>query len=136
MMLSRIDHVAITVADLEANCAFYDRLFGAEVLMDHTPNGVPKVRQIRVGGGPMLSVHQVGNGINLVAAKPTVGAIDMCFEWGGSIDDAVALLDANGVTIIGGPVGRTLSDGRPSQSVYFRDPDDNLLELMAADPAQ
>ena len=133
MTLKRIDHVAITVADLEASCAFYDRLFGAETLMDHAPGGVPKVRQIRVGGGPMFSVHQVGNGIDLVAAKPTVGAIDMCFEWGGPIQTAVALLGEQGVAIITGPVARSLSDGRRGQSVYFRDPDDNLIELMAAD---
>jgi catechol 2,3-dioxygenase-like lactoylglutathione lyase family enzyme len=133
MSIKRIDHVAITVADLETSCAFYERLFGLVTLMNHAPEGRPLVRQVLVGGGAMLSVHQLGNGINLVADRPTVGAIDICFEWDGPIESAVALLDREAVAIIGGPVGRSFSDGRPSQSVYFRDPDDNLLELMAAD---
>jgi catechol 2,3-dioxygenase-like lactoylglutathione lyase family enzyme len=89
------------------------------------------VRQIALGGA-LLSIHQAGNGIELVAKQPTVGSADICFRWDGGIDGAVALLREHGVEIVEGPVPRRTADGLPSQSVYFRDPDANLIELMAS----
>ena len=127
-----IDHVAITVADLEASCAFYDRLFGARVVAEYTAGTRVLVRQITVGAA-LLSLHQEGNGVTLVARKPTTGAADVCFRWGGTIASAVDRLKAHAIPLVDGPSPRRTSDGRPSQSVYFRDPDGNLLELMAAD---
>jgi Glyoxalase/Bleomycin resistance protein/Dioxygenase superfamily len=53
-----IDHIAITVSDLEATCAFYDRLFGARMHLERTAEGKVQVRQIALGGGALLSVHQ------------------------------------------------------------------------------
>lgn len=127
--LQLIDHVAITVADIETTTAFYDRLFGAEVLRDHKPI----VRALKLGGGVQLSVHQSGNGVDLVAARPTPGSVDICFRIPAPIEAAVLHLGKHGVAIVDGPSPRTASDGRPAQSVYFRDPDGNLIELMAAD---
>jgi catechol 2,3-dioxygenase-like lactoylglutathione lyase family enzyme len=126
-----IDHVAITVADLDASCGFYRDLFQARTLVEYAPNGKVLVRQIAVGGA-VLSVHQAGNGVDLVANRPTVGAADICFRWVGTIDGAVALLHDHRVEIIEGPTPRRTADDLPSQSVYFRDIDGNLLELMAA----
>jgi len=130
--ISGIDHIAITVSDLEAACRFYDRLFGAQTQVNYAPQGKPLVRQIALGGA-LLSVHQAGNGIELVARKPTIGSADICFRWDGGIASAVALLSERGVEIIEGPVPRHTADGSPSQSVYFRDPDANLIELMATE---
>jgi len=127
-----IDHIAITVGDLEAACRFYDRLFAAETRVNHAPHGKPLVRQIALGGA-LLSVHQAGNGIELVAKKPTIGSADICFRWDGGIASAVAMLNERGVEIIEGPVPRRTADGLPSQSVYFRDLDANLIELMATE---
>ena len=98
--------------------------------MNYAPQGKPLVRQIALGGA-LLSVHQAGNGIELVAKQPTIGSADICFRWNGGIASAVALLNERGVEIIEGPVPRRTADGLPSQSVYFRDPDANLIELMA-----
>ena len=131
--LLAIDHVAITVADLEATCAFYDKVFGAQVLLDHKLEGRPIVRVIIVGGGVRLSIHQLGNGVDLVADKPTPGSADICFRWGGSIEDAVSHLAVHRLEIVDGPSPRQTADGRPAHSVYFRDLDRNLIELMAAD---
>ncbi len=127
-----IDHIASTVSDLEAACRFYERLFAAETRVNYAPHGKPLVRQIALGGA-LLSVHQAGNGVELVARKPTIGSGDICFRWGGSIASAVALLKEQGVEVIEGPVPRHTADGLPSQSVYFRDLDANLIELMATD---
>jgi catechol 2,3-dioxygenase-like lactoylglutathione lyase family enzyme len=127
-----IDHVAFTAQDLEAACAFYDRLFGARTHLDYAPDGKSLVRQIALGGA-LLSIHQAGNGLELVARQPTVGGADICLRWSGSIDSAANLLRAHAIPIIDGPSRRRTADGLPAQSIYFRDPDGNLLELMAVD---
>ena len=125
-----IDHVAFAVHDLEAACGFYDRLFGARVHLDHAPDGRSLVRQIALGGA-LLRLHQAGNGLELVARHPTVGGADICLRWSGSVESAAALLHDHGIPIVGGPSPRRTAGGLPSLSVYFRDPDGNLLELMA-----
>lgn len=126
------DHVAITVADLDASCAFYDRLFGARVAAEYSSKTAVLVRQITIGSA-LLSIHQQGNGVSLVARNPTVGAADVCFRWRGTIATAIGRLEECKVPIVEGPSPRRTADGHPSQSIYFRDPDGNLLELMAAD---
>ncbi len=132
-LLSMIDHVAITVADVDATHAFYARLFGAEVIRNHEIDGRLIVRAIRIGGAVQLSVHQLGNGVDLVAARPTPGSVDICFRYSGRIEQASALLQSHGVEIIDGPSPREDNQMQASQSVYFRDPDGNLVELMATD---
>ena len=72
----------------------------------------------------------------LVARRPTVGGADLCLRWSGSIESAADLLREHGVPIIDGPSRRRTADGLPALSIYFRDPDGNLLELMAADGAR
>ncbi len=130
-LLRFIDHVAITVADVKATTRFYDKLFGAEVPFDHAPQGRTLVRTVIVGGGVRLNVHQQGNGIDLVAALPTPGSVDICFRFGGTIKEAEALLTDNDIEIIEGPSPRIDNEGNQAQSVYFKDPDGNLVELMA-----
>jgi catechol 2,3-dioxygenase-like lactoylglutathione lyase family enzyme len=127
-----IDHVAFAARDLEETCRFYGQLFGARVHLDYAPNGKSLVRQIALGGA-LLSIHQAGNGLELVANRPTVGGADICLRWSGGIESAAELLRHHGVAIIDGPSRRRTSDGLASHSVYFRDPDGNLLELMAVD---
>jgi catechol 2,3-dioxygenase-like lactoylglutathione lyase family enzyme len=128
-----IDHVAFAARDLEATCAFYDKLFGARTHLDYAPDGKSLVRQIALGGA-LLSIHQAGNGLELVAKQPTVGGADICLRWSGTIESAMDLLRTHEITIIDGPSRRRTADGLKSLSVYFRDPDGNLMELMAADP--
>ena len=128
-----IDHVAITVADLDATWRFYDKLFGTVILNEHAPGGIPAVRVFLVGGGARLSVHQLGNGVDLVAARPTPGSADICFRWAGSVSGAMAHLARHGIGVVDGPSPRQTADGLPAHSVYFRDPDGTLIELMAAD---
>ncbi len=130
-----IDHIAFAAADLEATCAFYDRLFGARTHLDYAPQGKSQVRQIALGGA-LLSIHQAGNGHALVARQPTVGGADICLRWSGTIDSAIDLLRTHTIPIIDGPSPRRTADGLPALSIYFRDPDGNLLELMAVDEAR
>jgi catechol 2,3-dioxygenase-like lactoylglutathione lyase family enzyme len=132
-LLAGIDHVAITVADLERTCAFYTVLFGAEVMRDYRPEGRPLLRVLRLGGGARLSIHQAGNGVDLVAKKPTAGSADICFRFSGTVGEAAELLRSHDIEIVDGPSPRQTADFLPAHSVYFRDPDGNLMELMAAD---
>lgn len=127
-----IDHIAFAARDLEATCAFYDKLFGARTHLDRAQDGKSLVRQIGLGGA-LLSIHQAGNGLELVARQPMVGGADICLRWSGTIESAEELLRAHGIPIIDGPSRRRTADGLRALSVYFRDPDGNLLELMAAD---
>jgi catechol 2,3-dioxygenase-like lactoylglutathione lyase family enzyme len=125
-----IDHIAFAAADLETTCAFYDKLFGARTHLDYAPNGKTLVRQIALGGA-LLSIHQAGNGLELVARQPTVGGADICLRWSGDIESAADLLREHGIPVIDGPSPRRTAGGIPALSIYFRDPDGNLLELMA-----
>ncbi len=136
-----IDHVAFAAADLEATCAFHDRLFGARTHLNCALNGKSLVRQIALGGA-LLSIHQVGNGLERATQQPTVGGADICLRWSGTIEGAADLLRVHGIAIVDGPSRRRTADGPsrrrtadglPALSIHFRDPDGNLLELMAAD---
>jgi catechol 2,3-dioxygenase-like lactoylglutathione lyase family enzyme len=127
-----IDHFAFAAAALEATCVFYDRLFGARTHLDYAPNGKSLVRQIALGGA-LLSIHQAGNGLELVARQPNVGGADICPRWSGHIESAMARLRAHEIMIVDGPSRRRTTDGLPALSIYFRDLDGNLLELTAAD---
>ena len=128
--IAGIDHVAITVEDLEATTDYYQGLFGAEVVAEHSVDGHVLVRQLSLGGAN-LSVHQKGNGVALVAARPTPGSADICFRWRGRIDEVVNHLHAHGVAPLEAPSPRSSASGEATLSVFFRDQSGNLIELMA-----
>jgi len=129
-MIRGIDHVAITVADLDAACDFYARVLGATIEEEYEIGGRIAVKRVAFGQA-ILNVHQRGNGVDLVARQPLPGSTDICFRWSGDVAEAKAMLESRGVTVIEGPVARTSADGLPASSVYFRDLDGNLLELLA-----
>lgn len=133
LRIAAIDHVAFYAADLPATLQFYQEVLGLRPIGEpHRINGVPAVQRIGAGG-VLLSVHQCGSGAGPVAKAYVPGSLDICFEWLGDIASAGAHLAAHGIAVIEGPVPRRMNDGAPSRSVYFRDPDGNLLELMARD---
>jgi catechol 2,3-dioxygenase-like lactoylglutathione lyase family enzyme len=133
-MISGYDHVAVTVADIDASVAFYERVLGARVEETHAIDGRVIVKRMAIGQA-LMNVHQQGNGVDLVARTPLPGSQDLCFRWQGTVEGAKRQLEESGVEVIEGPAPRTSSDGRPAQSVYFRDPDGNLLELLAVTKA-
>jgi catechol 2,3-dioxygenase-like lactoylglutathione lyase family enzyme len=119
-----IDHVVVAVSDWERSNAFYGDVLGAEV--------------IERGGGfayrfgnQQLNVHGPGVEPYPVAADPVrAGNSDLCFLWDGPIGEAVEHLRRHGVEIEEGPVERPGARGQ-GMSVYFRDPDGSLLELIS-----
>ncbi len=122
----RLDHCVVHVSDWERSNSFYRDVLGAEV--------------VRVGAGwayrfgnQGLNLHGPGVNAAPVARLPVQpGNSDLCFAWDGPIEAAVAHLEARGVPVELGPVERSGARG-DGLSVYFRDPDGSLLELIAYD---
>ena len=125
-MSARLDHVVIHVSDWEHSNAFYRDVLGAE-LVGGDPGGPARYRF----GEQQLNVHGPGLDPHPVAARPVEpGNSDLCFVWDGPIDEAVQHLERRGVTVEEGPVSRSGARGE-GVSIYFRDPDGSLLELIS-----
>ncbi len=131
MSIRGFDHWAITVASIERTIAFYRDVLGSEVLYeDLWRRGDCPIVALRIGAN-VINVHEAGSEASPHAARPTPGSADFCMRWDAPLADAVALLESKGVAVVEGPVPRPAADGEVGASVYFRDPDDNLLELLS-----
>jgi catechol 2,3-dioxygenase-like lactoylglutathione lyase family enzyme len=133
MTITGFDHLAITVADVERTFTWYRDVLGAGVLYEQEWRaGTIPVVSLQIGDN-RINVHAAGAPAAPHAEAPTPGSADLCFRWIGTVDAAQRLLAASGVDVVEGPVPRTSADGVRGQSVYFRDPDGNLLELLATE---
>jgi len=121
-MISRIDHLVITVRSLEETCAFYERVLQFE--RRDTP-GKPTSLNF---GNCKLNVHEVGHTFEPKAHNPTTGSGDFCLITEEPIEIILNHLRRQGVPVEEGPVERKGAMG-PMISVYFRDPDQNLVEV-------
>jgi catechol 2,3-dioxygenase-like lactoylglutathione lyase family enzyme len=124
----RLDHVVIAVSDWERSNAFYRDVLGADVVE------LDRGRYAYVlGDEQRLNVHGPGATPEPRAADPVrPGNSDLCFVWDGTAAEAAAHLEAHGVPVEVGPVPRTGARG-VGTSLYFRDPDGSLLELIVYD---
>jgi len=130
-MIRGFDHYAITVADIETTMVFYRTVLGAGILWEKQwREGKVPVISMQLGSNRM-NVHQASAPAAPHARQPTPGSADLCFRWEGPIANAIAMLEKHGVPVIVGPAPRPAADGVWGQSVYFRDPDGNLLELLS-----
>jgi catechol 2,3-dioxygenase-like lactoylglutathione lyase family enzyme len=124
-MAMRLDHCVIHVSERPRSNAFYRDVVGAELVGDS--DGVAMYRF----GGQQLNVHGPGLTPDPVARFPVQpGGSDLCFVWPGPIDGAIDHLRGHGVEVELGPVRRSGARGEGT-SVYFRDPDGSLLELIS-----
>jgi catechol 2,3-dioxygenase-like lactoylglutathione lyase family enzyme len=120
--IDSLDHLVLTVADIDASCAFYSRVLGMEVLT------FGQGRKALAFGAQKINLHQAGKEFEPKAQRPTPGSADLCFLTSVPLARVQAHLAACGVTLTEGPVQRTGAQG-PILSVYFRDPDLNLIEV-------
>lgn len=120
--IERLDHLVLTVKDIDATCGFYSRVLGMQVVT------FGEGRKALSFGRQKINLHQVGHEFEPKAARPTAGSADLCFITPVPLPEVVAHLTSCGVDIIEGPVKRTGASG-PIESVYFRDPDLNLIEV-------
>ena len=117
-MISGFDHLAITCNDVDASIAFYASVLGAELLLADLWHDRKMPVAIMQVGANRLSLHQAAAPAKPHARTPTPGSVDLCFH---------------DVAVIEGPVPRPASNGERGTSVYFRDLDGNLLELLTLD---
>lgn len=136
MPVRNIDHIAITVSDVEATIAFYQRVLGAELLYEDAWRAGKLPIAIVSVGESRLSIHPAKAPASPHATFPTPGSVDICFRWDGGVADAQAHLSRCDVPVVFGPAPRPAADGAAAQSVYFRDPDGNLLEFLSTDPTR
>ena len=120
--IDRIDHIVLTVFDLDRTIDFYSRVLGME------PVTFAGGRRGLAFGRQKLNLHQAGREFEPKALRPAPGTIDLCFISTTPLEEVIAALEAEGVAIIEGPVQKTGALG-PMMSVYFRDPDGNLIEV-------
>ncbi|SHL34132.1 Catechol 2,3-dioxygenase [Chitinophaga jiangningensis] len=122
MDIARLDHLVLTVASIEATCNFYREVMGMEV--ETFGEGRTALRF----GHQKINLHQQGREIDPKAAYPTPGSADLCFITDTPLEVVIVELAEAGIPTIETDVRRTGATG-PIRSVYFRDPDQNLIEV-------
>jgi catechol 2,3-dioxygenase-like lactoylglutathione lyase family enzyme len=121
--IDRLDHLVLTVRDIEKTCDFYQRVLGMEVRAFG-----PDQRKALHFGRQKINLHQAGHEFEPKALRPTPGSGDLCFITTQAIGAVERHVNDCGVAIEDGPVERTGAMGR-MMSIYFRDPDGNLIEV-------
>ncbi|HEY1574751.1 MAG TPA: VOC family protein [Pseudonocardiaceae bacterium] len=122
LRVSRLDHLVLTVADIDATVEWYSNVLG----MSRVTFG--EGRTALRFGNQKINLHLAGHEFEPRAAVATRGSADLCFIVDDDLDGVRAQLAANGVAVELGPVVRTGATGQ-LDSVYVRDPDGNLIEL-------
>lgn len=123
MEINRLDHLVLTVKDVAHTCNFYQDVLGMEVVT------FGNNRKALLFGQQKINLHEKGHEIDPKAAYPTSGSGDLCFVADTPVEQVLEELQAKNIPVLeGGIVERTGATGK-IRSVYFRDPDDNLLEV-------
>jgi catechol 2,3-dioxygenase-like lactoylglutathione lyase family enzyme len=121
-LVRSIDHFVLTCADVQATIDFYTRVLGMKA--ETFAGG----RRALSFGQQKINLHQKGAEFTPRSRMATAGSGDFCLLSDVRIPEIVAHLDAEGVEIIEGPCDKTGAVGK-LLSVYFRDPDGNLVEV-------
>lgn len=122
MLIDRLDHVVLTVRDLDRTCDFYQQVLGFEVITFGAGR-----KGLRFGG-QKLNLHQYGKEFEPKAHHPTPGSVDLCFITRTPLDQVRRELADKGIPVEVGPVEKIGAIGT-LLSVYVRDPDHNLIEI-------
>jgi len=122
MQIDRIDHLVLTVRDIEATCEFYTRVLG---MQEVTFAGGRKALQF---GQQKINLHQAGKEFEPKAISPTPGSGDFCLITQTPLQEVIAHIRSCGIEVIEGPAPKAGAIGTLN-SVYLRDPDGNLVEI-------
>jgi len=125
MHIRYLDHLVLTVKSIKQTCRFYETVLGMEAQTFGAGRVALKF------GAQKINLHEVGKEFDPKARHATPGSADLCFI----VDDLTAAehsVRQAGVEILAGPVARTGASG-PITSIYFRDPDGNLIEVSTSD---
>jgi catechol 2,3-dioxygenase-like lactoylglutathione lyase family enzyme len=122
MKIERLDHLVLTVKNVEDTCHFYSTVLGMEIVFFESG------RRALSFGNQKINLHEAGSEIKPHAQNPTVGSGDLCFISDTPLPAVIEHLRPFGVKIEEGPVEHTGAMGK-IRSIYFRDPDNNLIEV-------
>lgn len=122
MEISHLDHLVLTVKDIEITVDFYQRVLGMK------PIQFGEERWALSFGNQKINLHQQGKEFEPKARHVQAGSADLCFITNTHIDKVCEHINAQGVTIEEGPVERTGAVDKIT-SIYLRDPDGNLIEV-------
>jgi catechol 2,3-dioxygenase-like lactoylglutathione lyase family enzyme len=126
LLADRFDHIVLTVNDIEATTRFYERVLGFE--REAFPGSDGRPRHALRFGNQKINLQDRATDTANKARTPTFGSGDFCLVAAVPLEEVLARLRAENVTIEAGPVTRRGAVG-PMRSVYFRDPDGNLVEV-------
>ena len=126
LLADSIDHIVLTVADIEATTKFYERALGFTREFFRGPDGAPRYA-LRFGR-QKINLQDRETQTPTKAQRPTFGSGDFCLIAAVPLDDVIAHLKTVNVAIEAGPVPRRGAVGA-LRSIYFRDPDGNLVEV-------
>lgn len=122
MKIERIDHLVLTVHDLNRTCDFYSHIFGMEVL------ALSEGRKALRFGQQTIKLHVFGQELEPKALNATRGSADLCLITEFPLSEAIQHMESYGIEILEGPVQRRGAIGSIT-SIYLRDPDGNLIEI-------
>jgi catechol 2,3-dioxygenase-like lactoylglutathione lyase family enzyme len=122
MQIKNIDHIVLTVTDIAKTIEFYTTVLGLEL------ETFKENRKALKFGTQKINLHQKGNEFEPKALYPTTGSADLCFITTTPVEEVLLELKAKGIPIVEGIVDRTGANGL-IESIYIRDPDNNLIEL-------
>ena len=124
MKMRRIDHIVLTVTDLEQSMLFYHEVFDMPVIKEQSNDDLITMRC----GHQLIRLQKIDRPTTLKAADPTIGSADLCLVAGDSIDDIVHHLNSYYIDIIAGPIVKQGAESEMT-SLYVYDPDNNLIEI-------
>ena len=122
MRVIALDHLVLTVRNIERTCEFYERVLGMKTVT------FAAGRKALAFGSQKINLHEVGKEFEPKASQPTPGSADFCLLADSPLAEVAAHLNRLGVNLVEGPGGRTGAVGL-IDSVYIRDPDANLVEI-------
>ena len=128
MKLEKIDHVVITVKNLNKTIDFYTNILGMKLEEFSSSLVNDQIRYAVSFGSQKINIHEEKKPIKPNALNPSSGSMDICFISKNKINNWVHHLVKKGINIEIGPERKTGALG-PILSIYIRDPDFNLIEI-------
>ena len=126
-MTLSIDHIVITVEDINKSINFYTNILKMELIEFYSSSDNTTRKSLKFGN-QKINLHEVLNPFSPRAKHPSPGAVDICFISTKPVSEWIDKLKKNKINIEEGPVQKTGAKG-PILSIYIRDPDENLIEI-------
>jgi catechol 2,3-dioxygenase-like lactoylglutathione lyase family enzyme len=125
-MIKSLDHLVLTITDSDATRRFYEHGLGMTWTTFETAEG--QAREALAFGTQKINIHHAGREFEPKATHPTPGSADFCLLTDTPVTDLAHHMTSLGYPTIEGPTPKTGATG-PLTSIYFQDPDGNLIEI-------